>query len=200
MSKKVVAIVIILLLLLLGGYFYMTKGKRGGTGTGTETQSSASSSLKDLLTKGVAQSCTFSNEGSAGTVYVAGGKMRGDFDSVTEGKTVKSHMIVDGNTSYIWMDGEKTGFKMSFDPSAQTTGSAAPAGGFDANASMNYKCGAWITDSSQFTPPSNVTFTSFDLPSAAPAKAGGTQPSQCSYCSSLTGDDKAQCLSAFNCN
>lgn len=201
MNKKVLGIVAVLLLLLLAGYFYMTKGKGGtpGYNTGSST-STSTSSLKDLLTKGVAQSCTFSNEGSTGTVYVAGGKMRGDFDSVTEGKTVKSHMIVDGNTSYIWMDGEKTGFKMSFDPASQPSGSGAPTGGFDTNASMNYKCGTWITDSTQFTPPSNVTFTSFDLPSAAPAQTGGTQPSQCSYCSSLTGDDKTQCLAAFKCN
>lgn len=203
MNKKVVAIVAVLLVLLLGGYFFMTRGKPGSL-PGSQTSTSPSS-LKDLLTKGVAQSCTFSNEGSNGTVYVAGGKMRGDFDAVTEGKTVKSHMIVDGNTSYIWMDGEKTGFKMSFDPATQSEGSAESTtpGSFDAGADMNYKCGAWINDGSLFKLPADVSFATFAAPSLPPTTTEGTNggaSSQCSYCSSLTGDDKTQCLSALNCN
>lgn len=202
MNKKVITVIVIILVLLLGGYFFMAKGKNGGSGTGPQT-STAASSLKDLISKGIAQSCTFSSEGNKGKVYVAGGKMRGDFESVTDGKTVTNHMIVDNNTSYIWMDGEKTGFKMSFDPSTtKTEGSTtSPASGaFDAGADMNYKCGAWITDGSMFTPPASVTFTSFAVPSAVPATTGsGSSASQCSYCTALTGDDKVQCMSAFNC-
>lgn len=211
MNKKVIIVIVVLLLLGIVGYFLMGKGKGpAGTPIGQNSaQPGKVNSLKSLLGLGTAQTCTFKSEGNQGTVYVAGGKVRGDFDSTVEGKTTKSHMIVDGTTSYLWMEGEKTGFKMSFDPNQETGGTESAnttsAQAFDASKDMNYDCKPWITDSGMFTLPAGVKFTEFAIPSIAPAASpasgsSGSSSSQCSYCDSLTGDAKTQCRSALNCN
>lgn len=174
MNKKLIIAVVVVLVLGVGGYFFWKSQSAkipSGLQTGTET-SSGLKSLKDLIAAGIAQKCTFSTTdesgSSEGTTYVAGGKMRGDFTSVISGKTTKSHMITDGNTNYIWMDGEKTGFKTTIEETGETeTGDTSVSqdvtsqGGADLNAKADYKCSAWVTDSSMFTPPTNVQFTDF---------------------------------------
>lgn len=198
MNKKILVIVVAALILLGGGFFFLNSKKS----IQLPGVTSGASSLKDLIMKGIPQSCTFSGEGNEGSVFVSGKKVRGDFNTTTEGKMTTSHMIIDGNTSYMWMDDQKEGFKMSFDTSAEN---ATPAPGettsgesFDANANMDYKCSPWLEDSSKFALPSGVTFTSFAIPSAQPG-ASGSDSSQCSYCDSLTGDSQSQCLTALNC-
>lgn len=202
MNKRTLMVLVVIVLLLLGGWFFMSKKSQSSstsqTTNGTQ-QNQTASSLKDLISKGIAQTCTFNGDNSQGTIYVSGTKVRGDFDATVNNQVTKSHMIVTDNTSYIWMDGQKTGFKMSFDPNATpATGSGSAtstSGAFDASANMNYKCSSWLVDASMFTLPTGVTFSSFSVPSAS----GNSGTSQCSYCTPLTGDDKVQCLKAFNC-
>jgi hypothetical protein len=201
MNKKVVLIALVLILLLAGGYFIMKGRSKTPSTLGTSQEESASTSLKDLISKGIAQSCTYSTEGTSGKIYVNDGKVRGDFETTSEGNTTKSHMIIDGSSSYIWSDGSTDGIKMTFDASATPSGSAttSPAGSFDAAANMNYKCGVWIADASMFTLPAGVKFMSFGTDTGV-APGTGSGSSQCSYCDSLTGDSKAQCLTALKCN
>lgn len=202
MNKKVILIAVILILLLIGGYFFV-KGRSASPASKEASQEQASSptSLKDLISKGLTQSCTFSIGSSSGTVYVSGEKVRTDYDTTVDGKVTTSHMIVDGNTSYIWTEGQATGFKMTFDASASASpqGTGAPAAGFDAGANNNYKCSTWLVDNSLFTLPAAVKFTSFEtVPGGSPA--AGSNSSLCSSCDSLTGDSKTQCLTALKCN
>jgi hypothetical protein len=209
MNKKVLMIAVVILLLLAGGWYYMTSKKTDMTvstqnPTGT-TQPSTVSNLRDLISKGIAQNCTFNTEKTAGSVYVNGKSVRGDFDTTIDNAVMKSHMIVKDNTSYIWTDGKGAGIKMSFDPSATpaaTSSSSGTSGGsFDPSVNMNYKCSVWIADNSKFDLPAGVTFSTFSIPSqAAPAKGTTGSSSQCSYCNALSGDDKTQCLKAMSCN
>ena len=201
MNKKAIIIAVVLVLLLVGGYFIMKGRSKTPLTTGTSQEESSPASLKDLISKGIAQSCTYNNEGSNGKFYVSGDKVRGDFETTVDGNVTKSHMIIDGNTSYIWSDGEKSGIKMTFDASATPSGSTttSPGGSFDTAANMNYKCSVWVVDSSVFTLPVGVQFMSFGTPSGV-SPGTGSSSSQCSYCESLTGDSKAQCLSALKCS
>jgi hypothetical protein len=199
MNKKVLVVVVVILLLLAGGWYYMSSKKTGSPLTqnnGGETQTTEAISLKGLMSKGLPQTCTFTTEESKGTVYVDGSKVREDFEVTLDNKIMKSHVIVMDNTMYNWSDGEKNGLKMSFDPKATPVAvespSAGSSGNFNADTSMNYKCGVWLPDSSKFTLPTGVTFSSFEIPTQG--------SSQCSYCDALTGDDKTQCLKAMNCN
>lgn len=213
MNKKIL-VVIVLLLITAGAYFGYTKFMAGKVPGGSTESASGAKSLKDLLSSGVAQKCTYSTTDesgtSEGTTYVSGGKVRADFTTVMSGKTTKSHMITDNKTSYVWTDGEKNGFKTTIseeDAKADTSVSSDAEfsqSGASLNEKVDYKCSGWVVDGSFFTPPSNVTFTDFSqlfAPTPAPAQgAGSSSSSQCSYCDSLAGEDKTQCLAALNCN
>ncbi len=166
---------------------------------------STATSLKDLLTKGSAQTCTFTTEKSKGTVYIDGKKMRQDFEVVVDDKTMKSHVIVIDNTFYSWEEGGKTGIKMAFDPNATSPPAAGdpnagPNGSFDTETNMDYKCSPGVVSSNIFSLPNDITFNSFDIPSEDIPSDSSSSSSQCAYCNNLTGDDKTQCLTALKCN
>jgi hypothetical protein len=213
MNKKAVAAVAIVLVAGVVGYLGYTNfisKKTPVAPLGNQESQGGLKSLKDLLSSGVAQKCTFTNSGesgsSEGTSYVSGGKVRADFTTVTSGKTTISHMISDGKTSYIWTEGDKSGFTMTVSETSasQTTGSqesTAVSSEADLGQKADYKCSAWITDSSYFTPPGDIKFSDFsEMFKASPAPGvQGTSSSQCSACDSLSGDDKTQCQAALNC-
>ena len=194
-------IVVIILLLLAGGWYFMSSKK-----TDSEEQQSAATNLKDLIDKGIAQTCTFTVDKSKGVVYVNGGKVREDFEITLDKEVIKSHIIITDNTMYNWSDGQKMGIKMAFDPKATPVAVESPnpgsGGEFNANTNMDYQCSVWLPDSGKFTPPSDIIFTSSNIPTlAAPAnETSEDSSSQCAYCNVLTGDDKTQCLTALKCN
>ena len=205
MNKKVIIVVAVLILLLVGGYFFMARRPALVVTPGnTQEQATTPSSLRDLIAKGTSQSCTYSTDKSQGTIYLSGGKIRGDFNITAgeaNGQTTISHMIIMNNTNYLWTEGGKTGIKMSFDQNATPAPVTAntPTNTFDANALNNYKCSAWVADESLFTLPAGVQFMTFAAPAAGASPSTGSNSSQCSYCDSLTGDSKTQCLTALNC-
>jgi len=196
----------VVVVLLLGGWYVMGRKTNQPSPQPTEqitpTPARQSGSLRQLLAGGIAQKCTFSSEATQGTVYMSGGKMRGDMKTTADDKTIVSHMLVDGTTTYIWMDDQTAGYKMSWENSTPApTGEARP--GFDPDRDVDYDCGVWVTDGSQFTLPTNVTFSDMSkiiTPSGmAPKTTPGSQ-SQCDACNNLTGTAKTQCLTALGCN
>lgn len=207
--KKFLPVALVVLVLAIAGYFYFGKSK-GGTMMGDTP--AGMKSLKELITSGVSQKCTFSVTGesgvSEGTNYVSGGNVRGDFTNTYQGKETVSHMISDGKTSYVWTEGEKTGYKMSVSEETKESqdGTTDDTMGNEANLDqkMDYNCSSWVPDNSLFSPPSDVTFTDLsemmmqETSSESPSMMEDTS-SQCSYCDSLSGDSKTQCLSALNC-
>ena len=211
------------ILLIIGGivvvggiaaYFVTGNHSNSGMQSVSPTNETGQRSLKELLSSGATQKCEFSDTASSlsseGIVYVGGGKMRGDFTAVSSGKTIKSHMVVAGQDTYVWMDGMTTGFKMSIDTSKapyqkSTTGVQQ---GIDVSKKINYHCSPWSSDSSLFDLPGSVTFNSMaDV--AVPgntvpgSSTGGTQnvkAIQCGACSGLSEPQKSQCRAALSCN
>jgi hypothetical protein len=210
MNKKI--LIVIGLLLLLGGvgaYLFASKGKSPSTATpqeqATSGESSAQRSLKDLLGLGTSQECLFSTEGSNGVVYVAGGKVRGDFTTESEGQTTISHMIVDGQTSYVWMEGQQMGYKFSFDESAQVQdqdqGQTSQAT-VDIDQKVDYNCKSWNTDPSMFTLPAGIEFSDMSQLTAPAGEqtSEDTKAAQCAACDSAPEDAREQCRAALGCN
>ena len=212
-----------------GAYFLMNKPAGPATpGGDTNTPTpGASMSMKELLGLGGAQRCTFTNtvenSESSGVVYVAGGKMRGDFTSLAAGQTVQSHMIVDGETSYVWSDAMPQGMKMSFANMESQAGTNSDKS-VDVNKEVNYSCGAWTVDAGVFALPAGVEFSDLGalLPPGGMPKlpggsgtvdpstitvptggAGGAMPggaAQCAVCNQVpAGDERMQCLAALGC-
>lgn len=102
---------------------------------------------------------TSSSSQRSGTVYIADGKMRGDFISTTKGVTTVLSMIDDGTSLYVWRNtGNTIGLKLPTSISA--SGSvAASHGALDPTTSLHYDCHPWNADANFFTPPANVTFS-----------------------------------------
>jgi hypothetical protein len=219
MNKKtgiVIAVVILLLLLLGGGVFLMTKKSQTPT-TKTEqpaaqntTPETAQGTLKSLLANGKSVKCSFDNSASdsaksSGTVYVASGKMRGDFQVTSAETTTVSHMIVDSQNSYLWTDNSKQGFKFAVnqqEPTGTTSGTSGGSQGPDINQTVNYSCQDWSPDNSMFNLPSDITFSAFTVPTV-PVVTGastGNTSSQCAVCDNIpAGTARDTCKAQLNC-
>lgn len=171
-------------------------------------------SLKDLFAAGISQKCTFKDTEAEtniqGTVYATSGKFRGDFSTVASGQTFGSHMIVDGTTSYVWMDGQKKGFKSTFESTSDfSQPSVSPESkdqvkDMDLNKKVSYDCTPWILDDALLKLPADVEFTDMSSLMMPTKPAGlneseGDNSSQCAACDSLSGAAKTQCRSALNC-
>lgn len=171
-------------------------------------------SFKDLIGMGKPLKCdsSFTEQGntSSGTMYLAGGKMRGDFSAQVQGKTMQSHMIVKDQTSYSWVEGLGTtmGFKMAINPSNTPQGQPASPSAKSVNMDqqVSYNCQPWTEDDSQFALPSGVNFqdeSQMMAPkapvTAAPPAPGGGNPAACAACNSAPASSKAQCLAALGC-
>ncbi len=214
MNKKIaigvgVAVVIALLAMFAMKGKNKTEVKDQTSSTKTETlvqqPQTTQNSLKGLLGMSSAQMCSFSagQELGTSTAYVAAGKMRSDTTVKINGTDTSSHMILDGNTVYTWMDGQKTGYKMDF--SAMQAN--APKGyvnntsqaNIDPNKNFDFKCSPWQTDQSKFSLPSDVEFTDTtqmiqDL-TKNPANPAGANTKD--LCASLQEPAKSQCEAAL---
>jgi len=174
----------VVIVIALGAYLIMAKSKTDNSEMANNAQSNSEvknsqsntapansvqhtdTSLKALLASGTSQKCSYSDSGSEGVFYLSGGKSRGDFTTTVSGKTTASHMISDGKTSYIWMDGQPQGYKMSLEVNASTnqqanSTAASAQQGVDVNKTMNYDCQAWSADNSMFNLPSGIEFVDF---------------------------------------
>jgi hypothetical protein len=206
-----VAVAVVIIGLLGIGIFLMMKKPAPVTpapAVMTKTQPEPENTiktLKELLAAGTPQQCSYSDmtESSSisGTSYISAGKIRGDFTTTAGGKTTAGHMIVIDKTSYIWMDGQTTGFKMAFDPTDVQATASSQKQAVDPNKAMDYKCSSWSVDSAVFVAPTTVKFT--DTSAMMAPKAGGagmTPVNQCATCAALSGDAASQCKAYFKCN
>jgi len=207
MNTKIIAGVIAVIILGVGIYYFVQKKPIDQSMVFNDNKGEMmQTSLKNLIADGKSVWCTFAstqgNTTSSGTVYVADGKMRGDFNSVVSDKTMESHMILRDDTSYVWSAGNKQGVKMSVkELSAATSTSTKQPVGFEN--STSYECKPWDASDLSFELPQGITF--MDLSSMMPgagASTGGsaaTKAAQCSACKQMTGEQREQCLAMLAC-
>lgn len=209
--------VAVALVVAAGGYGYYSYSQRGAS-LGENTQLSGEMaeggfSLRQLLAAGEPQKCTFTDStdvaDTSGTVFVANGKMKGEFDAVTkiDGGTQKAYMVVDGETVYSWTSVYPQGVKTNI--SSSVSGDSSQKSAVDYDKKVDYHCEPWTPDMSVFELPSTVTFMEFNQPatgaSASGSAAAGTTvtPSPanaCAACDSLpNAQAKQQCRAALNC-
>lgn len=225
MNKKIaIGVGVIIVIALLAGFFMRSKkttevkddmSKTTAQKEATQPQG-MQNTLKGLLGMGQSQTCTYSvGEGmGTGTVYISGGKMSMVTMVKAGNADVTSHMIMDGKTSYSWMDGQKTGYKMDFASMQGNTmkGDVNNSGqaNIDPNKQFDFKCSRWSVDNSKFALPTGVEFTDMtkmmqDMQKmqptgqTTPTPAAGTMPagSMDAMCDSLQEPAKTQCLAAL---
>jgi hypothetical protein len=204
-KKNIVLVIGGVVLLGIVAFFIFGKKSLAPVSTPTpkentqEANQNQPASLKDIIAKGVAQTCTFNTGPTQGIVTVSGGKVRADFAITIGSVATPGHMIVDGSTSYIWTDGQSTGFKTTFNPAASpsTAGGTPASGGIDADRNLNYTCTPGIASSVDFNLPAGVNF--MELGGSPAASASGSASNQCSVCNNLPAAAKTQCLTALHC-
>jgi hypothetical protein len=211
MKKNQIIIGIVVLIVIVGGaWFFLSRGGGGAVIPGTTTNNPKT--LAAMIAAGVPVQCTLAaseaNGNMSGTFYVSDKNVRGDYTVNDGGEPMSGHMIVKGDTSYMWFEGAKTGFKMTAPKGETNVNTSAENQQFNPNEEMDFQCGAWVPNPSLFALPSGVTFNEFALPTMPPATnsptggASGVAPSgaaDCSVCDSLPASYQAQCKQSLGC-
>jgi hypothetical protein len=171
-SGKLLAAIGVLVLALGAAYFVFRAPAASPEGEGQEVpvsvEGSFRGSMRQLAASGTSVRCTFTyeapNSSSTGEVFVADGKVRGNFKvNVTSpaAGTFDAFMIADGEMSWVWTSAMPQGFKV---PVADE-GAPAPTGeGIDYNQDLDYSCAPWATDPSVFVPPADIAFSDIPVP------------------------------------
>jgi hypothetical protein len=121
MKKTTIAVAVIVVVLVVAGVFFFTRktsqpapaGQAGQAQSQQSPAGNAINSIKDAMGLGTKMKCTYSTKAGDTTitsvVYVQGK----NFKSVgsINGKTTNT--IFDGDTLYMWMEGQTTGTKMA---------------------------------------------------------------------------------------
>jgi hypothetical protein len=208
MSTKIVGVLLAIIAIAGGVYYFSNSGRLSSLTDATAQMPAGPMSLKELIAGGVSQKCTFSDASAGmpteGTVYVGGGKVRGDFSATSQGKAMGMHMIADGATMHTWIDGMTSGFKMDMAASQSGTNTQQS---FDSDKKIDYRCEPWAVDASKFVLPSDITFQDMAamMQGAMPGASAGTVPqmqataAQCQACDQLPDAQKNACRTALKC-
>jgi hypothetical protein len=214
--------IIVIILLLGGGWYYMnmmrpnTSNSNQKTGT-IENQETGSgmTSLKDLLSMGKNQKCTYKySDPTTGTMegvtYIStSGKMRGDYTGTDPaGKTFSGHMINDTQFMYTWSSQTPQGMKIPITEDMKKTVDDAQKNPQDyqkyvnTDAKMAYDCDNWNGDASVFTPPSDVQFTDLSEQMKVIEDLKGNpdmKKAQCTACDYMQGEEQTKCKTSLGC-
>lgn len=209
-KKALIAAGLVIALVVLGAFVFSNKKQTVTQNemplADNQTKEGTNASLKELFTSGTSQSCTFNSNtagNGSGTVYMTTGHMRGDFNVSYNDMTTSTHMISDGTTSYIWIDGQPNGFKMAFDSQGQQSNTPNEKA-IDMEQKIDYRCSNWTPDQTMFVPPSTVTFSDMtavkNTTSVKGEENADMKVQQCAACDSAPEPAQAQCKAALGCN
>ena len=136
-----------------------------------EESFSGKSTLKTLLGMGKSLNCTYEFNDSEnklqtkGTTYISGKKFATDIEMTNPAdakKTLKNHMISDGEYIYTWEDQKNTGMKIKIEApesEAKTVKTDVAGAKEDMEKEYDMKCSPWGVDQNKFNLPTNIKFT-----------------------------------------
>jgi len=183
--NTVIGGIIVIIIVILGIWYFSTMNagvavpetatttSTGTTGTGAAGTTGAAtpsnpSTFHSIFTQSGNHECTYQQVGtdtkSTSVVYIADGKMRGEFRT-TGAVTTADLMIYNGGFLYAWKEGATTGKKTSISsladlpaaiPQDLTSGAIF---GVSAD-NVSWDCHDWAKDSTLFNLPTYVTFSS----------------------------------------
>lgn len=125
--------------------------------------------FRSIFTQAGSHECKYEQVTATGrnsnVVYIADGKMRGEFRTVSGGSSAGDMMVYNNGYLYVWKEGKTTGIKTPISsvselphtiPSDLTSGAVI---GTNTN-NVSWDCHTWIQDKALLAPPSYVTFSS----------------------------------------
>lgn len=228
MKKIITLLIIVLLIIGVAIYAFMASQKNAVTeigpgavrpateGTEQPAENDALKSLKELVSQGIPQRCTFDYQDpdsgkNTGTMFISGNKLRGDFMiKDEEGNVTNGGMITDDAYLYTWDNDTKEGFKMALTADIKAESEEIrnnPSKVFDMDKKANYNCGPWVVQDGIFNPPQDVKFADFSemmkgfgaTISPQTTVETETDSDACAACSSMPAEAQAQCKQSLNC-
>lgn len=155
-----------------------TTGSTNANADANGSLSLKATSLRSLVALGGNQKCTVTSTGSgnstAGTVYLNGSLMRGDFNSQMNGSATESHLINKEGSTYVWSGNQ--GAKMEMAAMMDSSASSQNSGQVNLDQNVEYHCEAWTPSAEQFTAPSTVKFMDLGAMMKAGADAKAVAP------------------------
>lgn len=189
--QRIVVLCIVVVALVGAWYFFMsdpkeahapattdsveTVGENDDQTTETQKSNDALSgfgSFANIMGLGRNLTCDFTHVAEetggavAGTVYISGERLRGDFEMEQAGMVYKSHMIHDDETIYTWTESDQGMVAMKF-PNTDDDGGLIDDGQADDRSmsldeAVEYDCRPWSVNASAFVPPSDIEFMDFE--------------------------------------
>jgi hypothetical protein len=173
MNKTALFSVIGVVIVVALGAFLVTKGNSKSTLSDntdplieTPGVSGKKMAFSEFAKHGGSYKCTVTQyldagmtQSTQGTVYLDGGKIRGEYATKVQGMNIDTSVIVRDGFAYTWTSMMPNGYKIAVNQTAGDTGAAA-SGAYSWNDKMigDYNCVTWAVDQSKFTLPSGVTF------------------------------------------
>ena len=178
--------IVVLILAILGVWYFassppgsvpvaQTQGEESGTSAAPASPSNTaaapakgSNTFRSIFTQSGNNACEYSGlDGSSqidSVVYIADGKMRGEFRTMSGGVTKADLMVYDGGYLYAWQEGSATGKKTSIKSLAdlpQAIPQDLTSGAIYGTSADNvgWDCHAWAKDAKLLTVPSYVKFS-----------------------------------------
>ncbi len=133
----------------------------------TKPATTGTNGFKSIFTQSGSHECKYDQVSTTGrnvnVVYIADGKMRGEFRTVASSNSTGDLMVYNNGYLYVWKEGKTTGTKTLISsiselphaiPTDLTSGAVL---GTNAN-NVSWDCHTWIKDASLLAPPAYVTF------------------------------------------
>lgn len=183
-QNKIIGTIVVVILAVLG-IWYFSSSKTGGiagtqdetatttvvagtaAGPGTAVTPAVSNTFRSIFTQSGNHECLYEQVTSSGKsssrVYIADGKMRGEFRTVSGTTNTATMMVYSGGILYSWKEGATTGKKSSIKSLAELpeaipgdlTSGAAFGVSMD---NVSWDCHDWAKDPAMLMVPSYVKF------------------------------------------
>ncbi len=169
-SKKTWGIVAGVIVVLVAGYLIFSGGKADENkyteDLEKEEQTAKKMAFSEFVKKGESSKCEVKqyvgDMTSKGTVYIDGERIRGDFSTIIDGKTMTSSFILRDGNSYTWSSAlPSMGFIVKVDNGVRGDEGESMSATYNWNAEQigDYNCEPWVADQSMFALPRGVTFS-----------------------------------------
>ena len=184
MSRNTIIAGIVVLVLVALGAWYFSSSQMSPSSAGQATDATSqttpdsngstaapakgSSTFKSIFTQSGSHECEYTGvNGSSqinSAIFIAGGKMRGEFRTMSGTNTQPNRMVKKGCDWYTWEEGSATGKKTSIKSIADLpqaipqdlTSGAIYGTSLD---NVGWDCHDWSQDDTQLVPPSYVKFS-----------------------------------------
>ena len=148
---------------VVAGGFYILKGDKSEPTETVQEETGKKMAFSEFIKQGGSYKCevkqSMDDFNTGGTVYISGGNIRGDFNTVAEGQTAQTSFILKDGFTYNWSSlAPNMGVKVPVAVDSETTVNSEVYS-WSANQIGDYDCEPWVADASMFIVPTNINFT-----------------------------------------